>query len=139
MAVVPSPANVHDTKFVPDLLRLAQVVCIALSRLYAETGYDSADKHWFFLCHGVQPHISKIDEPHGSGQGKVRCLVEHARTWLQANKRLDRQQDRLGRINFALLTAAAIFIIANRLLTSENCPLAVHPPNGPRTLDFRTC
>jgi hypothetical protein len=34
---------------------------------------------------------------------------------LLANKRLDRRQDRLGRIILALLTAACIFIIANRL------------------------
>ena len=32
-----------------------------------------------------------------------------------ANKRLDRRQDRLGRIILALLAAACIFIIANRL------------------------
>jgi len=34
---------------------------------------------------------------------------------LLANKRLDRRQDRLGRMILGLLTAACIFIIANRL------------------------
>ena len=42
-------------------------------------------------------------------------MVEHDCAWLLANKRLDRRQDRLGRIILALLTAACIFIIANRL------------------------
>ncbi|CAO3435705.1 hypothetical protein [Azospirillum doebereinerae] len=42
-------------------------------------------------------------------------MVEHGCAWLLANKRLDRRQDRLARIILALLTAAAIFIIANRL------------------------
>jgi hypothetical protein len=34
---------------------------------------------------------------------------------LLANKRLDRRHDRLGRIILALLIAACIFILANRL------------------------
>ncbi|WP_109096883.1 IS5 family transposase [Azospirillum sp. TSH64] len=115
LVVVPSPANVHDTKLFPDLLRLAQVVCTAIGRLYADAGYDSADNRWLCLRDGVQPPIRKIGEPHGSGLGKARCIVEHGCAWLLANKRLDRRQDRLGRIILALLTAAAIFIIANRI------------------------
>jgi transposase len=114
LAVVPSPANVHDTKLFPDLLRLAQVVCGAIGRLYADAGYDSADNRWLCLRDGVQPHIRKVGEPHGSGLGKIRCVVEHGCAWLLANKRLDRRQDRSGRIMLALLTTAAIFIIANR-------------------------
>jgi hypothetical protein len=34
---------------------------------------------------------------------------------LLANKRLDRRQDRLGRMILALLAAACILIIANRI------------------------
>ena len=52
---------------------------------------------------------------HGSGLGAVRCVVEHDCAWLLANKRLDRRQDRLGRLVLALLTAACIFIVANRV------------------------
>jgi hypothetical protein len=33
-----------------------------------------------------------------------------------ANKRLDRHQDRLGRVILALLTAACIFIVTNRTM-----------------------
>ncbi len=113
--VRPSAANVHDTKLFPEILRLAQVVCTAISRLYADAGYDSADNRWLCLRDGVQPHTRKIGEPHGSGLGKVRCIVEHSCACLLANKRLDRRQDRLGRIILALLSAAAIFIVANRL------------------------
>jgi hypothetical protein len=115
LAVVPSAANVHDTKLLPDLLRLAQVVCAAIGRLYADAGCDSADNRWLCLRDGVRPHIRKIGEPHGSGLGKVRCVVEHGCAWLLANKRLDRRQERLGRIVLALLTAAAVFIVAKRL------------------------
>jgi len=38
-------------------------------------------------------------------------VVEHNCAWLLANKRLDR----LGRMVLELLTAACIFIIANRI------------------------
>jgi hypothetical protein len=115
LAVVPSAANVHDTRLVPELPRLAQVACAAIGRLYADAGYDSADNRWLCLRDGIQPRIRKIGEPHGSGLGRVRCIVQHACAWLLANRRLDRRHDRLGRIVLALLTAATIFIVANRL------------------------
>ncbi|HEV7372241.1 IS5 family transposase [Arenibaculum sp.] len=115
LAVVPSAANVHDTRLFPDLLRLAQVVCAAIGRLYADAGYDSTDNRWLCLRDGIQPHIRKTGEPHGSGLGTIRCSVEHGCAWLLANKRLDRRHDRLGRIVLALLTAACIFIVANRI------------------------
>ncbi len=115
LGVVPSAANVHDTRLFPHLLRLAQVVCAAIGRLYADAGYDSADNRGLCVRDGIQPHIRKVGEEHGSGLGTIRCVVEHDCAWLLANKRLDRRQDRLGRIVLALLAAACIFIIASRL------------------------
>jgi transposase len=115
LAVVPSAANVHDTRLFPHLLRLARVVCAAIGGLYADAGYDSADNRRLCLRDGTQPLIRRIGEPHGSGLGSVRCAVEHGCAWLLANKRLDRRQDRLGRMILALLTAACILIIANRI------------------------
>jgi hypothetical protein len=87
----------------------------AIGRLYAEAGYDSADNRGLCLRDGIQPHIRKAGEPHGSGLGSVRYVVEHGCAWLLANKRLDRRQDRKGRIILALLQAACIFIVANRV------------------------
>src|SRR5215216_5467735 len=113
LGVVPSAANVHDTRLFPHLLRLAQVVCAAIGRLYADAAYDSADNRGICLRDGIQPHIRKIGEAHGSGLGRVRSVVEHDCAWLLANKRLDRRQDRLGHIILTLLTAACIFIVAN--------------------------
>jgi transposase len=115
LGVVPSAANVHDTRLFPHLLNLAQVVCAALGRLYADAAYDSANNRQLCQRDGIQPCIRKVGEPHGSGLGAVRYIVEHDCAWLLANKRLDRRQDRLGRIILALLTAACIFIIANRI------------------------
>jgi transposase len=115
LAAVPSAANVHATRLFPHLLRLAQVVCAAIGRLYADAAYDSANNRGLCLQDGIQPCIRKVGEPHGSGLGSVRCIVEHDCAWLLANKRLDRRQDRLGRVILALLTAACVFIIANRI------------------------
>ena len=115
LGAVPSAANVHDTCLFPHLLRLAQVVCAAIGRLYADAAYDSADNRDLCLRDGIQPHIRQVGEPHGSGLGAVRCVVEHGCAWLPANERLDRRRDRLGRVILALLTAACIFIVANRI------------------------
>jgi len=115
LGVVPSAANVHDTRLFPHLLRLALAVCAAIGRLYADAGYDSADNRGLCLRDGIEPHIRKVGEAHGSGLGSVRCVVEHDCAWLLANKRLDRRHDRLGRMILALLTTACIFVIANRL------------------------
>jgi len=115
LGVVPSAANVHDTRLFPHLLRLAQVVCAAIGKVYADAAYDSADNRGLCLRDGIEPRIRKVGEPHGSGLGAVRCIVEHDCAWLLANKRLDRRQDRLGRVILSLLTAACIFVIANRL------------------------
>jgi transposase len=117
LGVVPSAANVHDTRLFLHLLRLAQVVCAAIGKLFADAAYDSADNRDLCLRDGIQPHIRKVGEPHGSGLGAVRCVVEHDCAWLLANKRLDRRQERLGRMILALLTSACIFIIANRIST----------------------
>ena len=115
LGVVPSAANVHDTRLFPHLLRLAPAVCAAIGRLYADAAYDSADTRGLCAREGIQPCIREVGQPHGSGLGSVRCVVEHDCAWSLANKRLDRRQDRLGRVILALLTAACIFIIANRL------------------------
>ena len=59
--------------------------------------------------------IRERGEPHGSGPGTVRCLVEHANAWRLANQRRDRRNDRVTSIIDALLTPSCIFPIANRL------------------------
>ena len=60
LGVVPSAANVHDTRLFPHLLRLARVVCAAIGRLYADAGYDSAENRGLCLRDGIQPHIREL-------------------------------------------------------------------------------
>jgi hypothetical protein len=113
--VVPSAADVHDTRLFPHLLRLALAVCAAIGRLYADAAYDSADNRGLCAREGIQPFIREVGQPHGSGPGTVRRIVEHDCAWLLADKRLDRRHDRPGRTILALLTAVCIFLVANRL------------------------
>ena len=115
LGVVPSAANVHDTRLFPHLLRLAQIVCASIGKLYADAAYHSAENRGLCLQDGIQPHIREVGATHGSGLGAVRCVVEHGCAWLLANKRLDRRHDRQGRIVVALLQAACIFLVANRV------------------------
>jgi hypothetical protein len=115
LAALPSAANVNDTMLFPALLRRALVVCAAIARLYADAAYHSAENRRLCAAEGILPLIRESGAPHGSGLGRVRCVVEHANAWLLANKRLDRRNDKLTIIIDALLTTACIFIIANRL------------------------
>jgi transposase len=115
IAALPSAANVNDTMLFPALLRRALVVCAAIARLYADAAYHSAENRRLCRAEGILPFIRQRGEPHGSGLGTIRCVVEHTNAWLLANKRLDRRNDRLTIIIDALLTAACIFVIANRI------------------------
>jgi hypothetical protein len=72
LGVAPSAAHAHDTRLFPHLLRLAQVVCAAIGRLYADAAYDGADNRGLCRRDGIQPHIRQRGEPHGSGLGAVR-------------------------------------------------------------------
>jgi len=116
LAALPSAANVHDTMLFPGLLRRALVVCVAIARLYADAGYDSAENRGLCWREGILPVLRQSGEPHGSGLGTVRRIVANVNAWLLANKRLDRRNDRLALIIDALLTAACIWVIANRLV-----------------------
>jgi len=57
LGVIPSAANVHDTRLFPHLLRLALAVCAAVGRLYADAAYHGADNRALCAREGVQPHI----------------------------------------------------------------------------------
>src|ERR671933_987116 len=72
LGAVPSAANVHDTRLFAHLLRLAQVVCAAIGKVYADAGYDSAENRDRCLREGIQPCIREVGAPHGSGLGAVR-------------------------------------------------------------------
>src|SRR5919205_141999 len=106
LAALPSAANVHDTMLFPALLRRALVVCAAIARLYADAAYHSAENRRLCAAEGILPLIRERGEPHGSGLGPVRCIVDHENAWLLPNNRRDRRNDKLTVIIDALLTTA---------------------------------
>jgi len=115
LATPPSAAaDVHDTMLFPGLLHRTLVVCAAIARLYADAGYENVENRGLCEHNGILPLIRKIGELRRCGLGAVRCVVEHANAWL-AYKRIDRRNERLAIIIDALLTAACIFVFANRL------------------------
>ena len=114
VAAVVSAANVPDTVLFPELLRLAQVACASIARVYADAGYDSRENRAACLHEGIQPLIRKAGTEHGSGLGAVRSVVERVLERLLRHKRLDRRHDRSSTIIRSLLTVACIFILAEK-------------------------
>ena len=115
LAALPSAADVPDARLFAGLPRRALVVCAAIARLCADAACHSAENRRLCAAEDILPPIRKSGQPHGSGPGAVRCVVEHANAWLLADKRLDRRHDRSANIIDAPLTTACIFVIANRL------------------------
>jgi hypothetical protein len=115
LAVVPSAANLHDTRLFPDQLRLAQVVCAAIGKLYAGAGYGSADDRWLCLRDGIQPHIRKNGR---AAWNRARTSPLRRRAWLRLA--LDQQEigpaPRQARADHPRTAhRGAIFIVASRL------------------------
>ena len=113
--VVPSAADVHDTRLFPHPLRPALAVRAAVGEACADAGHDSAGNRGVRPRDGTEPRIREVGAPHGSGPGAVRRVVEHDCAWLLADERPDRRHDGLGRAILALLNAGCIFVVANRL------------------------
>jgi transposase len=86
--------------------------------LYADRGYDSDGARWLLAWLGVEPHIARRKEPHGSGLGKVRWVVERTISWLKGLRRLRVRYDRLRVVQEAWNSLAAS-IICFRLLHEE--------------------
>ena len=86
--------------------------------LYAGRGYDSEGARASLRWLGIEPHIAKRGEPHGSGLGKVRRVVERTISWLKLKgmRRMRVRYDRLGVTQDAWTTLAACaigFLILN--------------------------
>ena len=83
--------------------------------LYGDRGYDH-DKHRRLLRkRRVKPKIARRGQPHGSGLGKVRWVVERTFAWLHSLRRLRTRYERSGQLHSAFLTLGAA-IICQRLL-----------------------
>jgi transposase len=83
--------------------------------LYADRGYDSEAARTLLRWLGVEPHIAKRGEPHGSGLGKVRWVVERTISWIKGLRRMRVRYDRLAVVRDAWATLAASVVCFNIL------------------------
>ena len=79
-------------------------------RLYADRAYHS-ELHRILLWHrGIEPRIAQRGQPHGSGLGKVRWVVERTLSWLHQYRRLRIRYERRADIHEAFLTLGCALI-----------------------------
>jgi len=97
VACAATAANANDTLVFERLFLAAFAVMARIRAVFADRGYDA--KHHRDLCHrfGVEPHIHKRGQPHGSGLGRRRWPVERSNAWLLENRRLALRPTRLHR------------------------------------------
>jgi|SRR4051812_32166586 transposase len=90
--------------------------------LYGDRGFGSKGADAILRWLGIEPFLARPGQPHGSGLGKVRWVVERTISWLKGLRRLRVRYDRLAEVQEAWTTLAAS-VICFRLLHDE-LPLA---------------
>ena len=115
-----SAANVHD---VQRLLWTA-VTCPLSDygqedhlpqRLLGDRAYHSQDHEAILYWMGIEPVFARRGQPHGSGLGKQRYVVERTIAALHQNRRLKIRYENRSELHQAFLTLACIKICYYRL------------------------
>jgi hypothetical protein len=83
--------------------------------LYADRAYDSEAHEALLRWLAVEPWFAQRGEPHGSGLGKVRYVVERTIAAVHQNRRLKIRYEKRADIHQAFLTLACIKICWYRL------------------------
>ena len=79
-------------------------------RVYADRGYDHDKYRRLLHANGIATAIARRGQPHGSGLGKIRWVVERTHAWLYAYRRLRVRHERRADIHEALLQIAFCLI-----------------------------
>lgn len=79
-------------------------------KLYADAGYDCAATRAILRWLGIEPHIRKRGENHGSHLGRVRWVVERTISWIKGLRRMRVRYDRLSVILDAWTSLAAAVV-----------------------------
>lgn len=123
LAIEVSGANEHDiTKLIPLIVNIPPVrgkpgrPRSRPDRVYADRAYDSEDARCLLRWLGIEPLLAKRGEPHGSGLGRHRWVVERTISWLHQFRRLRVRYERTAAIHKGLLTLAASLICINTFL-----------------------
>jgi transposase len=82
-------------------------------KLYADAGYDCEATRNILRWLGIEPHIRKRKEPHGSHLGRVRWVVERTISWIKGLRRMRVRYDRSGVSIDAWTSIAAAVICLN--------------------------
>ena len=92
--------------------------------LYADAGYDSDTTRAVLKFIGIEPHIRKRNDPHGSHLGKIRWVVERTISWFKGLRRMRVRYDRSDTVIDAFTTLAATLICFHILQESTPTQLA---------------
>jgi IS5 family transposase len=78
--------------------------------VYADRGYDHDKYRRRLRARGIATRIARRGEPHGSGLGTVRWVVERTIAWYHGMKRLRIRWERRDDIHEAFLSLATCII-----------------------------
>jgi transposase len=89
-------------------------------RIYADRAYDHDRYRRPLHAAGIPASIARRGEPHGSGLGKVRWVVERTNAWLHGFRRLRTRFERRADIHEGLLKLACCLICWRTLQRSDD-------------------
>ncbi|TKS96367.1 IS5 family transposase [Streptomyces lasalocidi] len=78
--------------------------------LFADRGYDHDKYRWLLRKRGIRPVIAERGQPHGTGLGTFRWVVERTISWLHGFRRLRIRWERRDDIHEAFLGLAVCLI-----------------------------
>ncbi len=84
--------------------------------LYADRAYYSHLRRMLLYVRGIEPFLAKPREPHASGLGKYRWVVERTLSWLHQFRRLRVRYERRADIHEGFLSLGCALICWKRLI-----------------------
>jgi transposase len=124
LVVRTTPANTRDDQIALDLVIGMPPIRgprgrpqIKPKTLQGDAGYGCAALAWLVKGLGIKPLLKPLgkNQPHGSGLGKTRYVVERTLSWFGNFRRLKLCYERCGDHFQAFHELAATIICANRL------------------------
>ena len=103
---------------IPLLDEVESRLCRRPASVYADRAYDSKQKRLELARREIVAEIPGRHQPHGSGLGRHRWVVERTFAWLHNNRRLLVRTDRRHDIHESLLDLACIRITWRRIEAS---------------------
>ncbi|MFB6815419.1 IS5 family transposase [Streptomyces sp. NPDC056347] len=124
LAIALTSGNRHDvTQLMPLLDAVPHIRGLRRPRhrprrLFADRGYDFDKYRRLVRARGITPKIARRGNPHGSGPGRTRWVVERAFAWLHQFKRLRIRYEIRADLHLGLFQLACSIICLRRLRTA---------------------